>query len=94
MPVDELEVYVSRDGLGRAVIVRRSDGLFCIYVHARWSGTWMEDDDPVRLRYDDPNPEEIAEPETGLYGTLEDARKQIQYMPGFLGAIIKHTKGR
>lgn len=33
MIVDELEVYLTPSGLGRAAIVRRSDGLLCIFVH-------------------------------------------------------------
>jgi hypothetical protein len=37
MAIDELEVYLTPDGLGRAAIVRRSDGLLCIYVHWKWS---------------------------------------------------------
>ena len=33
MAIDEVEVYVTPDGLGRAAIVRRSDGFLCIYLH-------------------------------------------------------------
>jgi hypothetical protein len=31
--IEQVEVYVTRDGLGRAAIVRRNDGWFSIYVH-------------------------------------------------------------
>jgi hypothetical protein len=60
MPVDELEVYVTRNGVGRAAIVRRSDGLFCIYRHLRESGNWMDDDNDVLLRYDYPDAEQVV----------------------------------
>jgi hypothetical protein len=33
MNIDEVEVYVTPDGLGRAAIVQRDDGLLCIYIH-------------------------------------------------------------
>ncbi len=36
MAIDEVEVYVTPDALGRAAIVRRSDGFFCIYLHWKW----------------------------------------------------------
>jgi hypothetical protein len=52
MATDEIEIYVTRDGLGRAAIVRRTDGLFCIYCHGRGSGSWLEDDNPAFLRYE------------------------------------------
>jgi hypothetical protein len=31
--INEVEVWLSADGLGRAAIARRNDGLLCIYVH-------------------------------------------------------------
>lgn len=83
MPVNEVEVYVTRDGHRRAAIVQRRDGFFCIYRHLRESGSWMEDNDPELLRYDDPDPEQIAQPLIGIYGTVADARKELLSMPGF-----------
>jgi hypothetical protein len=91
MTIDEVEVYVTRNGLARAAIVRRSDGLFCIYYHGRWSGSWLEDDNPALLRYNDPNPEENAEPAAGVYGTVEDAPHQIRTSPSFGDALKKST---
>lgn len=91
MPIDEVEVYVTRNGLGRAAIVRRSDGLFCIYRHLRESGNWMDDDNAVLLRYDDPDPEQVAEPLVGIYGTIADARKELRSMPGFSDALLART---
>jgi hypothetical protein len=94
MAIDEIEIYVTRDGLGRAAIVRRTDGLFCIYYHGRGSGSWLEDDNPAFLRYEDPNPEELAEPAIGIYGTLDDARNQIRAARRFADAVLKYPKGR
>jgi hypothetical protein len=92
MKIDEIEVYVTSDGLGRAAIVRRSDGLFCIYYHGRWSGSWLEDDNPAFLRYEDPNPEEVAEPANGLYGTVDAARNQILAGRRFGDAVLMRSK--
>lgn len=88
MPVDEIEVYVTRDGHGRAAIVRRIDGFFCIYRHLRLSGSWMEDDDPVLLRHDDLDGEQVAQPLIGIYGTVADARKELLSMPQFSEALL------
>jgi len=92
MPVDEVEVYVTRSGLGRAAIVRRSDGLFCVYQHARVSGNWMEDDNAVMLCYDDPDPEQIAQPLAGIYGAVADARKELRSLSGFSDALLARTE--
>ena len=87
MPVDEVEVYVTRNGLGRATIVRRSDGFFCIYRHFRESGNWLKNDNAVLLCYDDPDPEQVARPLVGVYGTVGDARKELRSMSGFSDAL-------
>jgi hypothetical protein len=47
----------------------------------------MEDDNAVLLRYDDPDPEQVAQPLVGIYGTVADARKELRSMPGFLDAL-------
>jgi hypothetical protein len=94
MPVDEIEVYVSRDGLHRAAIVLRPDGLYCIYTHARWQGSWLDDEDPRLLCYDDPDPAQIAEPRIGIYGTVADARNEILHIAGFEDAIPKPGRKR
>jgi hypothetical protein len=36
MVVREEKVLLSEDGLGRVAIVKRTDGLFCLYAHWRW----------------------------------------------------------
>ena len=89
---NEVEVYVTLDGVHRAAIVRQDDGLFCIYRHARWGGSWLEDDNPALLRYDDPNPEEIAQPEIGVYGTVADGRSEIRSFRGFLHALLLKSR--
>ncbi len=95
--IKELEVYVTQDGLGRAAIVERDDRLLCIYMHWQWSVDdrgmfniegkglkgWIDDETPVTLLYED------REPETGLYGTLDDARRQIRSLKGFSDAQLK-----
>ena len=61
MRPEEVEIYVSKDGIQRAAIVRRDDGLFCIYRHSRWDGvSWLDDDNEARLRYNDPDDEQIT----------------------------------
>ena len=88
MPVDEVEVYVTRNGHRRAAIVRRSDGLYCIYRHARWEGSWLTDQNPHMLRYDDLDPEKVATPEPGLFGTVTDARNEVRGFEGFSDAVL------
>lgn len=95
MNVEEVEIYVTPDGLGRAAIVRRTDGLLCIYKHwiiedsarkalnlvGEWRTSWLtnEKTSPSAL-YDG------VSPEPGLYGSLEDARLQVKSLPGFSDA--------
>jgi hypothetical protein len=83
--LEEVEVHFSRDGLGRISIVRRSDGLLCLYKHWKASDElhhlligsdegvprWPEDKTPLDVLYED------VSPEVGLYGELEDARREI-----------------
>jgi hypothetical protein len=90
-PIDEVEVYVTTDGLGRAAIARRNDGFFCIYLHwsfpadtvqalgwdARGFTNWIDDRTPISELYRD------KDPESGIYGTVDDARRQIRSLPGF-----------
>jgi hypothetical protein len=100
MDIDELEVYVTPSGLGRAAIVRRSDGLLCIYVH--WllseelrggrfpSGgvtSWINDNTPLSYLYRDKSPER------GLYGTLGDARAEVRRLRGFSDATLRGSTG-
>ena len=61
--INEVEVWLSLDGLGRAAIACRNDGLFCIYVHWKlapdviangrfktkpgYAFTWTDDNTPL-----------------------------------------------
>lgn len=87
---------MTEDGLGRAAIVRRADGFFCIYVHWKWSReviaavarvphdyayTWNDDKTPLELLY------EGHEPKPGIYGTVEEARREIRSLPGFSNPV-------
>lgn len=101
MAIDEVEVYVTPDALGRAAIVRRSDGFFCIYLHWKWpeetiqslnldaraaATNWLGDSTSTFLLYED------KEPEPGVYGTLDDARREMRSLRGFSDAILKSSK--
>ena len=93
MSVDEVEVYVTHDGHGRAAIARRTDGFFCIYLFANWDdGGWFAFDGPTSLIYEDPNIEFEAQPEIGIYGTVDDARREIRSLSGFSDAVLQVSK--
>ena len=96
MSTEELEVYITPDGLGRAAIVQRADGLICIYVNWIWAESarvisnirvagrtsWRDDPTSTDDLYKD------ATPESGLYGTIDDARRHIAKLPGFSEATM------
>ena len=97
--VDEVEVWVTQDGLGRAAVARRPDGLFCIYVHWKfapeviavsnlrvprgYATNWLDDHTPIAKLYED------IDPEAEIYGALEDARRAVRSLPGFTEASLK-----
>src|SRR5262245_17009775 len=86
--IDEVEVHISANGRSRAAIARRSDGFFCIYRHQKWpvsllrqlkwefgedyAEEWRVDRTPAELLYQD------RKPEIGVYGTLDDARREVR----------------
>ena len=96
--INEVEVWLSADELGRAAIARRNDGLLCIYVHWKlapdvlangrfkippgYATTWTDDTTPLAALYED------IEPKAGIYGTVDDARREIQNLPGFADARL------
>jgi hypothetical protein len=93
MNIDEVEVYITPDGLGRAAIVRRPDAFLCIYKWIKLPAgympevfaptvvhRWNDDDTPLEKLYED------KEPLIGIYGTVEDARREVLALPGFNGA--------
>jgi hypothetical protein len=82
MKILEHEVHISYDGLGRAAIVERDDGLLCIYVHWIWPvphgrTNWYDDSTPLEILYHD------KEPSPGIYATVADARNEVRLLPGF-----------
>jgi hypothetical protein len=97
--IDEVEVWVTQDGLGRAAVARRLDGLFCIYVHWKfapeviaasnlrvpqdYATNWLDDHTPIAKLYED------IDPKAGFYGALEDARRAVRSLPGFTQAYLK-----
>ena len=100
MSIDEIEVYVTLDGWGRAAIVRRPDGLYCIYTHwkfppgyikvradPRVSQSWMDDATPSSELYRD------KEPVRSIFGNIEDARRYIRSLPEFEEAVLKRSNG-
>lgn len=95
MSIDEVEVYISSSGLSRAAIVRRPDGLFWIYKHVKLppnylpkhfansaSLSWFDDATPLEDLYKD------KEPSSGIFGTVEDARRHLRSMPNFSDAAL------
>jgi hypothetical protein len=101
MVVDEVEIYVTPDGLGRAGIVRRRDGFFCIYVKWKWPDdgsviypggwrNWFDDHTPPSVLYfGSVSQEPDQDPEPGVYGTLDDARRELHALRGFGEAGLK-----
>ena len=87
----EVAVFVTKNGLGRAAIVRRSNGLLSIYRHWIWSEedreafnaigdartSWFRDETPLDLLYDG------VEPELGVFNSVEDAIREIRSFPEF-----------
>lgn len=81
---DEVSVLFSPDNRGRIAVVRRSDGLFCLYEHWHWSiqaqramriepledRRWSTDYDPAHYKNKEPLP--------GVYGTLADAENEAR----------------
>ena len=88
MDVQEERVLLSPDGYGRVAIVRRMDGLFCLYRHWRWTPEtqrafgvqqvedrrWTTDYDPCLYDGVDPLP--------GIYGTVAEAKREAERLLG------------
>lgn len=88
MEVQEEKVLLSPDRYGRVAIVRRADGLFCLYKHWRWSpetqrslGVGLVDDRRWTTAYDATLYEDV-EPLPGIYGTVEDAEREARNVAG------------
>lgn len=89
--IEEIEVVISNDGLGRAAIVQRGDGLIQVYLHWLWN-----DETRQRLnvsssmprswhgfKYDPLTFYADAIPELSIYGNVEDARAAIASIAAF-----------
>ena len=92
--MDEQAVLITPDGLGRLAIVRRDDGLFCLYEHWRWSAATLEafgakgsaperwTDGPYdRLALYEPS--DHIRPLPGVYGSVLDAEREARSRRGF-----------
>jgi hypothetical protein len=92
--MDEVKTYVTPDGLDRAGIVRRPDGLFCVYLNWKVDRKFVDDGtliDPYGWKswFDDHTPLLVLssgcsdqEPEHGIYGTLDDALWEMRALRG------------
>jgi len=105
MAIDEVEVYVTPDGWARAAIVRRSDGLYCMYVHRKLPPgagighlTVRPDPRVSQSWMDDTTPlSELyrdKEPTSSIFGTLDDARRHIRGLPEFSEAVLKRAQDK
>lgn len=92
MNIQEEKGLLSSDGHGRVAIVKRADGMFCLYLHWHWTTEtqcsfgivpvvnrrWTEDYDSHL--YDD------VEPLPGIYGTVKDAEAEARRLLGLSAA--------
>lgn len=91
MDVDEQKVLLSDDGYGRVAIVRRQDGLFCLYQHWHWTPDAQRSlgIEPVKdRRWVRERARELydgVEPLSGLYGSAEDAEVEGRRLLGLNG---------
>jgi hypothetical protein len=97
--MDERKVLITPDGLGRIAIVRRPDGMFCLYEHWRWSIDMqraMEVEQVEDRRWNNANYERDAlyedlEPLPGLFGSVEEAVREAQSKEAFKDAIVERA---
>jgi hypothetical protein len=88
MDVQEVEAILSADRLGWVAVVSRPDGLFCLYEWWHWD---LETQKRMRV---EPIAERVwsfefdqaiyqhKEPLDGIYGTVEDARREGRRLLG------------
>jgi hypothetical protein len=84
MDIQEEKVLLSADGYGRVAIVRRSDGLFCLYQHWHWTPETQRslsvgpvEDRRWTTNYN-PALYEDMPPLPGIYGTVDDAQREAE----------------
>ena len=93
--MDEHKVLLTPDGLGRIAIVRRPDGLFCLYEHWRWAVDMqkamrvepIEDRRWTEADYDREAPYDDVEPLAGLFASVEEAEREARSKEAFREAI-------
>ena len=93
--MDERKVLITPDGLGRIAIVRRPDGMFCLYEHWRWSVEMQKamKVEPVEdRRWTDADYNRLAfyedvEPLPGLFASVEEAEREARGKQAFREAI-------
>ncbi|PBN41900.1 hypothetical protein SxD43FB_19325 [Sphingobium sp. D43FB] len=88
MDIQEVKVLLSADQYGRVAIVRRKDGLLCLYQHWHWTpevqrsaGLGDGEDRRWTTAYDALLYNDI-EPVSGVYGSVEDAEKEARRLLG------------
>lgn len=93
--MDERKVLITPNGLGRISIVRRPDGMFCLYEHWRWSvevqkamkvepvkdRRWTDTDYNRDALYED------VEPLPGLFASVEEAEREARGKEAFRDAV-------
>lgn len=98
--MDERKVLITPDGYGRMAIVRRHDGMFCLYEHWRWS---VETQEMLRVqpvvdrRWSDDDYDRVAlyediEPLPGLFGSVEDAEHEARSKEEFANAVVEQRR--
>ena len=97
--VDEQKVLITPDGFGRIAIVRRPDGMFCLYEHWRWSADTqaaMRVEPVVDRRWSDGDYDrdalyEDVDPLPGLFGSIEEAEREARGREAFSDAIVEKS---
>lgn len=95
MYIDEREVYISADGLGRAAIAVRPDGFYVVFVNWIWSSSTLESmnvknsetDSWINFDVDAQKLYKYNEPVSGILESISDARNFISSLDGFEGAV-------
>ncbi len=94
-PVDEVEVYVTSDSHGRAAIVRRDDGFFIhisMALVARTLRSRKRNKLDRRLNTTAALYDVYKTPLIGVYGTVDDARRELRSLPGLADASLTRIR--
>jgi hypothetical protein len=94
--INEREVYVTSDGLGRGALVEEDNGQVRIFIHWKWAPetraafnvapvgalTWPEDRTLVSDLYKD------VDPQPGIYDSVDAARNELLSINAFRDAKL------